>query len=186
MRWLRRLSLAVAVSGALVLAPGFASASSGSHSYQLVFGEANVGSAASGDTIHVTCEANGGVCGTFSIHPKSIKASGEFEHFLPSGAMFAKGTWTATTLISFHAYGCGEVLGTPLPPNLCGGAVKFRATFSTPIGELPGIITVFCIVGPKAPGSHNQPSGEGVTVLVPGIVNFNHTVHGDNIFIKTS
>jgi len=64
--------------------------------------------------------------------------------------------------------------------------VKFRATFSTPIGELPGAITVFCIVGPKAPSSHNEPSGEGVTVVVPGIVTFDHTGGGDNIFIQTS
>lgn len=186
MRWQRRLSLAAAVALALALAPGMASASSGSHSYILVFGEANVGIAASGDTIHVTCEANEGLCGTFSVHPKSIEASGEFEHFLPSGELFATGTWTATELISFQAYGCGEVLGEPIPSDLCGGAVKFAATFSTPLGELGGIITVFCIVGPKAPSSHNEPSGEGVTVVVPGIINFNHTVHGDNIFIQTS
>jgi hypothetical protein len=56
------------------------------------------------------------------------------------------------------------VLGDPIPPELCGGAVKFAASFSTPIGELDGIITVFCIVGPKAPASHDDPAGEGVTV----------------------
>jgi hypothetical protein len=81
MRWLRSLSLAAVVSGALLMAPGIAAASSGSHSYLLGFGEANVGIAPSGDTIHVTCEANEGVCGTFSVHPKSIEASGEFQHF---------------------------------------------------------------------------------------------------------
>ena len=185
MRGLRWLSLVAVATAALALSPGLAAASSGSHSYDLLFGEANVGVAASGDTIHISCEATGGFCGTFGIHPKSIEASGEFEHFLPSGEVFAMGTWTATKLISFHAYGCGEVLGEPLPPDLCGGAVKFAATFSTPLGELNGIITVFCIVGPKAPSSHNQPSGEGVTVNVPGIINFNHTVHGDNIFVQT-
>ena len=186
MRWLRRLSLAAAVSGALVMASVPVFADSASHSYLLVAEEANVGVAASGDTIHVTCEAGKGVCGTFAVNPKSIEASGEFQHFDPAGNLFASGTWTATELISFHPYGCGEVLGEAIPPDLCGGAVKFRATFSTPIGELGGTITVFCIVGPKAPSSHNEPSGEGVTVVVPGIVNFNHTGGGDNIFVQTS
>ena len=185
MRRFLRLSLAAALVGALAAAPAAASASSGSHSYDLVFGDANVGIAASGDTIHVTCEANEGLCGTFSVHPKSIEASGEFEHLTPSGELFAMGTWTATELISFHDYGCGEVLGEPLPPEFCGGAVKFAAMFSTPLGELEGIITVFCIVGPKAPSSHNTPPGEGVTVVVPGIINFNHTVHGNNVFVQT-
>jgi hypothetical protein len=186
MRWLRKLSLVAAVSGPLAMAPGAVFADSASHSYLLVAEEANVGVAASGDTIHVTCEGGEGVCGTFAVHPKSIEASGEFQHFDAAGDLFASGTWTATELISIHAYGCGEVLGQTIPPDLCGGAVKFRATFSTPIGELQGTITVFCIVGPKAPSSHNEPSGEGVTVVVPGIVNFNHTGGGDNIFVQTS
>jgi hypothetical protein len=186
MRWLQRLSLAAAVSGALLMTPGIAAASSGSHSYLLEFGEANVGIAASGDTIHVTCEANAGVCGTFSVHPKSIEASGEFQHFLPDGSLLASGTWSATGLISYHSYGCGEVFGEPIPPDLCGGAVKFAATFSTPIGELSGTITVFCVVGPKAPASIEHAFTEGVTVLVPGIVNFNHPGGGDNIYVQTS
>lgn len=89
-------------------------------------------------------------------------------------------------LISYHSYGCGELFGAPLPPEFCGGAVKFAATFSTPIGEFDGIITIFCIVGPNVPVSHAQESGEGVTVDVPGIINFNHTDGGDNIYIQTS
>jgi hypothetical protein len=186
MRGLRNLSVAVAVSGALLLAPGMALADSASHTYLLEFGEANVGLAPSGDTIHLSCEATEGLCGTFGINPKSISASGEFEHFLPDGSLFASGTWTATQLISFHAYGCGVVFGNPIPPDLCGGALKFAATFNTPLGELPGTITVFCVVGDKVPASIGGPFNEGVTVDVPGIVNFNHPVHGDNIYIQTS
>jgi hypothetical protein len=105
---------------------------------------------------------------------------------LADGSLFASGTWTATELISYVSYGCGEVLGEPIPSDLCGGMVKFAATFSTPIGELDGIITVFCIVGPKAPSSHDEPPGEGVTVVVPGIINFNHTGGGENVYIQTS
>jgi hypothetical protein len=186
MRLLRIIALSAAVCGALVIAPATASADSATHSYILAFGEANVGVAPSGDTIHLSCEATEGICGTFAVNPKSISASGEFEHFLPDGTLFASGTWTATQLLSFHAYGCGVVFGDPIPSDLCGGAVKFAATFSTPLGELPGTITVFCVVGDKVPASIGGPFNEGVTVDVPGIINFNHPVHGDNIYIQTS
>ena len=186
MRLFRTITLVAALGGMLVLAPATVSADSASHSYILAFGEANVGVAPSGDTIHLSCEATEGVCGTFAVNPKSITASGEFEHFLPDGSLFASGTWTATRLISFHAYGCGVVFGDPIPPDLCGGAVKFAATFDTPLGALPGIVTVFCVVGDKVPASIGGPFNEGVTVDVPGIINFNHPVHGDNIYIQTS
>jgi hypothetical protein len=186
MRWFKTMSLAAVVTGALAMAPGSVFADSANHTYLLVAEEANVGVAPSGDTIHIFCEANEGICGTFAVNPKSIEASGEFEHFLPDGSLFASGTWTATQLISFQPYGCGVVFGDPIPPDLCGGAVRFRATFSTPIGELSGVITVFCVVGDKVPASIGGPFNEGVTVDVPGIVNFNHPGGGDNIYIQTS
>ena len=186
MRVFRTVTLAAAICGALALGPATALADSASHTYVLVAEEANIGVAPSGDTIHISCHATEGVCGTFSVNPKSIEASGEFEHFLPDGSLFASGTWTATQLISFQAYGCGVVFGDPIPPDLCGGAVKFAATFSTPIGELPGIVTVFCVVGDKVPASIGGPFTEGVTVDVPGIVNFNHPGGGDNIYVQTS
>jgi len=179
-----RLSLAMALAGALALAPGGALAGTGTQTFLLVAEAPNVGVAANGETIEITCVAGEHVCGTFAVHPKSIEASGEFAHFLADGSLFASGTWTATELISYQSYGCGEVLGDPLPPELCGGVVKFAATFSTPIGELDGIITVFCIVGPKAASSHDDPPGEGVTVVVPGIINFNHTGGGENVYIQ--
>ena len=68
--------------------------------------------------------------------------------------------------------------------NLCGGAVKMAVVLDTPIGQFPGMLTVFCVVGPKAPASHRPPGGEGVTLNVPGIVNFSHTAGGDNIYIR--
>jgi hypothetical protein len=170
----------------VALVPGVALATSANETFLLVAEAPNVGVAANGETIEITCEAGEHVCGTFSVHPKGIEASGEFAHFLPDGSLFASGTWTATKLISYQSYGCGEVLGDPIPPELCGGKLKFAATFSTPIGELDGAITVWCIVGPKAPGSHDDPSGEGVTVVVPGIINFNHTGGGENVYVQTS
>jgi hypothetical protein len=111
---------------------------------------------------------------------------GALAHLPPDGSLFAWGTWTATELISYHSYGCDVVFGNPIPPDLCGRAVKFRATFSTPIIVLTGTITVFCVVGPNAPASIEHAFDEGVTVLVPGIVNFNHPGGGGNVYVQTS
>ena len=181
-----RLGAALALASTLALAPGVALADSASHTYLLVAEEANTGVAPNGDRVEVTCEATEGACGTFGVNPKSIDASGEFHHFDAVGNLLATGTWTATQLISYHSYGCGEVFGTPIPPDLCGGAVKFMATFHTPIGDLSGTITVFCVVGPNAPASIEHAFDEGVTVDVPGIVNFNHPGGGDNIYVQLS
>ena len=186
MYWLRKMGMAAAVSGALVLVPGATLADGASHTYELVAEGVNIGVAPNGESIHIFCEGDEGVCGTFSVHPKSISASGEFEHFSADNSLLASGTWTATQLLSFHAYGCGVVFGNPIPPNLCGGELRFAATFSTPIGELPGVISVFCVIGDKVPASIGGPFTEGVTVVVPGIVNFNHPAGGENVYVQTS
>jgi hypothetical protein len=47
-------------------------------------------------------------------------------------------------------------------------------------------LTVFCIVGPQAHESHDEPSEEGVTLVVPGVANFNEIVAGMNIYIRMS
>src|SRR6266446_805080 len=86
MKRLRRLGLGLAAAGLLAAMPGSVLADSASHSYIPRADEANVCVAASGETIHVTCEATGGESGTFSVNPKSIEASGEFDHFLPDGS----------------------------------------------------------------------------------------------------
>jgi hypothetical protein len=39
-------------------------------------------------------------------------------------------------------------------------------------------------LGPKVPASHDQLSGEGVTLVVPGVLNFNHTAGGENVYIQ--
>src|SRR4029079_300045 len=81
MRRFRTLGLAAAISGLLVLTPGAALADSASPTYLLVAEERDIGGAPSGDTIHISCPADEGVCGTFGVNPKSIEASGEFSHF---------------------------------------------------------------------------------------------------------
>ena len=52
--------------------------------------------------------------------------------------------------------------------------------------QLPGILTVFCVIGPHAPQSVLGPLTEGVTLNVPGIQNFNHSNGGDNRYVQIS
>lgn len=181
---MRRMALIIGVIALLpAIVPNPVRAGNTEGTFLLVMEAPNVGVAPNGDHIVIT----GG--GSFSTDPKSVSASGEFTHLDASGNVVAAGTWTATELLSFNFYGCRFIpeLGVDLgDDNLCGGAVKMAVVLDTPSGELPGILTVFCIVGPNAPASHNDPSGEGVTLNVPGVINFNHVEHGENIYIRTS
>jgi hypothetical protein len=188
----RRSSFLVALATAvLLLVPSAAGGDNATQSYLLVAEAPNIGVAANGDRVEITCAAREHACGTFQVHPKALPdpPSGEFVHKRADGTVVAAGTWTATQLISFHSYGCRFIpaLGVDLgDDSLCGGAVKLRVELVTPGGTLPGTLTVFCIVGPRAPASHNTPPGEGVTLNVPGVINFNHTGGGENIYVRTS
>jgi hypothetical protein len=95
------------------------------------------------------------------------------------------GTWLATSLISFQSYGCGELDGSPVPPNFCGGVAKLAITATpdaNPGVHLSGSLTITCVVGTTV-----TPSAvEGVRVNVYDVINFNKTVpeSGANIFIQ--
>ena len=178
-----RFALIVAVAAALLaLAATPAVAGNTKGSFLLVMEAPNFGRAPNGDRVEVTG------AGSFSLHPKSVTASGAFTHLDPAGNPRGGGTWTATQLLSFNFYGCRFIpaLGVDLgDDNLCGGAVKMAVVLDTPGGQHQGVLTVFCIVGPHAPTSHNDPSEEGVTLNVPGVINFNHSDTGDNIWVRT-
>jgi hypothetical protein len=184
----RRSVLLVAAAALLVLAPGPAAAdpNNAGGTWQLHLEVPNVAMAPSGDTLAITG------MGVFSTHPKTVTASGMFTRTAAGGGTVT-GTWAATDLLSFEFYGCGvvESIGVTLPPNLCGGMLKMRVVF-TPAGTsltIPGMITVFCVVGPQAPPPHDnptEPGEEGMTAVVPGIGNFNKIVSGMNIYIQTS
>ena len=120
------------------------------------------------------------------MNPKSVEGSGSFTHTNASGTVLATGTWEATQLLDYQSYGCGVVFGFPLPPFLCGGRITMQVMLTTPIGQLPGILTVVCLIGPNPPNSIDAKRGEGATLDVPGVINFNHTAGGDNVFIQTS
>ena len=178
----RLILLALAFTAVVVLVPTVAVADSATHTYLLVMEGPNFGVAANGDQIAVTGE------GEFSVNPNGVDATGGFTHTDGSGNVLATGTWTATGLINYQSYGCGEVFGTPIPPELCGGAVKMSVTL-TPTGtslRLPGTLTVFCVIGTHAPQSVLGPLTEGVTLNVPGIQNFNHSAGGDNRYVQIS
>lgn len=177
---LRRLVVLVVLAMMLLLVPSSALADSGAQTYNLRMA-ANFGVAANGDTVAVTGHLTGD---TFSIHPKSVSASGTF---VSPGNLGGGGTWTATELLAFHSYGCGVLTftdpDTTIPANFCGGILKLRVELVTPDGTFDGILTVFCIIGAHAPASHTFPDpGEGVTLNVPGVINFSHTDFGSNRF----
>lgn len=184
--------LSVGLFVALTPAAGLAAASTQTYEFH---SHENFGVAANGDRVEVTCSEHAvspdtgmNVCGSFQVHPKALPdpPSGEFVHMDSAGNVVGAGTWSATELLSFQSYGCGVVLGNELPPNFCGGALKMAVVLDTPIGEFDAILTVFCIVGPNPPNSHDDPEGEGVTLNVPGVINFNHTDHGENLFVLQS
>jgi hypothetical protein len=180
---MRRLILFVlGLAAALVLVPTTAVADSATHSYVLVMEEANFGVAPNGDHIAITGEAE------FSVNPKTVEGSGTFTHMNAAGTVLATGTWAATGLLDYQSYGCGVVFDNPIPPNFCGGKVEMRVTLTTPLGQLPGILTVICVIGPNPPNSiiSNGDRSEGATLNVPGVINFNHTAGGDNVIIQTS
>jgi hypothetical protein len=180
---MRRLILFVlGLAAALVLVPTTAVADSATHGYVLVMEEPNFGVAPNGDHIAFTGEAE------FSVNPNTVGGSGTFTHMNAAGTVLASGTWAATGLLDYQSYGCGVVFGDPIPPNFCGGKVEMRVTLTTPLGPLPGILTVICVIGPNPPNSivSNGDRSEGATLNVPGIINFNHTAGGDNVIIQTS
>lgn len=122
--------------------------------------------------------------GSFSAAGKWATGGGTFSHHMSATDVTITGTWTATGLISYQSYGCGELDGSPVPPNFCGGVVKLAMTATpdaNPSVHLPSALTIICVVGTDV-----TPSAiEGVRVNVYDVINFNKTVpeSGANIFI---
>ena len=176
----RLMLLVLGLAAALVLVPSAAGADSATHTYTLEMDAPNFGTAANGDMVTITGSAD------FSVNPKSAEGSGTFTHTASDGTVRASGIWTATELLDYQSYGCGIVFDIPLPPNFCGGKVKLRVTLTTPAGQLPATMTVICIIGPNPPDSAlGNKRSEGAMLVVPGVINFNHTAGGDNVIIQT-
>jgi len=176
----RLLLFVLGLAAALVLVPTTAVAESATHTYILAMEEPNFGVAPNGDQIAISGETE------FSVHPDGVEGGGSFTHTDAGGTVIATGTWEASELLGYQSYGCGIVFGDPIPDNLCGGRVTMRVVLTTPLGQLPAILTVICVIGPNPPNSIEATRGEGATLNVPGIINFNQTAGGDNVIIQTS
>src|SRR2546427_11872684 len=62
--------------------------------------------------------------GSFSADGKWADGGGTFTHHVAATDATITGTWVATSLISFQSYRCGELEGSPVPPNFCGGRAQ--------------------------------------------------------------
>jgi hypothetical protein len=166
----------------VLLGTGTLRASGEMETYELHLEVPQIAQAANGDLVSVS----GG--GVFSVHPKTVSASGTFTHSDSEGNVVGSGTWVATQLLSFQPYGCGVVLGFPIPPNLCGGKLMLRVllTNSSSGQQFNGVLWVFCIIGPNPPNSHDDPSGEGARLEIIGVNNFNKIVSGGNVYVRTN
>lgn len=150
--------------------------------YALSMTDPNGGQAPNGDRVSVWCTAE--PCGTFTTKDKNVTMSGFFAHTDSQGNALGGGTWVATQLISFDPYGCGVLAGTPIPSDICGGALKLRVLL---VGsqQLEGVLTIFCVAGENPPNSHDEEIEEGVTLNIPGVINFNHVYEMEhNHFVR--
>lgn len=162
--------LALAPGSALATAPNNESAT-----FEWHLEVPNVAMAPNGDTVAVTG------MGTFGVHPKSASGGGSFTHTFAGGGTLT-GTYTATGLVDFQPYGCGVVFGTPLPPDFCGGRLVLRVALvpdANPSVSLDGLLTIYCVIGAPPPSAE-----EGIRLVVPGVLNFNDVVTGENVYIK--
>lgn len=172
----RRLGTAIAIVclalGAGTLWQEHVFASSTTETYQLHMEGPQIAQAANGEMVTITGS------GVFSVHPKTISATGTFTS--PSSG---SGTWVATQLLDFQPYGCGIIFGTPIPPNLCGGELILRValTDSTSGQQFDGVLWVQCLIGNPPPSA-----AEGARLDIVGVNNFNKTVSGGNVYVKTS
>jgi len=119
--------------------------------------------------------------GTFGVHAKSASGAGRFTHTFAAGGSVT-GAYTVTGLVAFQPYGCGVVFGTPLPPELCGGRLVLRVVLvpdASPSLALDGLLTIYCLIGAPPPSAE-----EGIRLVVPGVLNFNDVVAGENVYIK--
>jgi hypothetical protein len=167
------VALAFAFSVAVVAAAGGGSATSKS-SFE-VFVESTISAASNGLTLQSELE------GSFNVAAKTASGDGSYK-VMAGATVVEQGTFELTRLVAFQFYGCGEVEGTQLPPNFCGGRAifAFHATAST--GEQrDGLYEVNCQI--HDPGGQTPPgTSEGVKANARG-VNFNKHITGDNLFV---
>jgi hypothetical protein len=172
---MRRIALALAFvfSGAAIAAGSGGSATSKS-AFE-VFVEPTTSAASNGLMLETEFE------GSFNAADKTASGDGTYK-VMSGSTVLESGTFTLTRLVAFQFYGCGEVDGTPLPPNFCGGRAIFAFHSTSSTGdERNGLIEVNCQI--HDPGGRTPPgTSEGVKANARGI-NFNKHVTGDNLLV---
>jgi hypothetical protein len=139
----------------------------------------NVAMASNGDTVTVRAD------GQFDSASGNASGGGTFQHRNSAGALIGSGTIAVNRLIAFSFYGCAS---PPFPSNICGGRAALAVQLSGhPAGdpsatlEAEGILLVDCLFGTPPAGAK-----EGIRLNVKDLINFNKSVSGDTLFIKTS
>jgi hypothetical protein len=173
-------------TGVLVLSLSVATASANQSSYDFHAGDGfagiaspDVSAAPNGDTITINAK------GTFRIDGHKASGGGTFVHKAANGTVLARGTFEVERLTSFDPFGCGVAAGQPFPPDFCGG----RAVMPVEIDghaasggkeEFDGVLTITCLVGDRVP-----PGAQELDALkIPGVIDFNRPVSGENLFVK--
>src|SRR5437879_8891272 len=140
--------------GLALLVPAATSAHTSRATYDYHVGDALIGSigfptnsqamAGNGDVVTIVGT------GSFSAAGKWADGGGTFSHHMAATDVTITGTWVATNLISYQSTGCGELEGSPVPPNFCGGVAKLAITATpdaNPSVHLSGALTIPCRVG---------------------------------------
>ena len=137
--------------------------------------QGDVARAANGDTIKIIGH------GEFEVDEREAHGRGTFEHRTSTGALVASGTWKVQRLLVFDNFGSQS----GLPENLRGGHAVFEIRVTAhPAGapqttiKLTATLVVDCALGNVPPGVD-----EGITVNVPGVINFNQMVSGFTVFV---
>src|SRR5262245_33254553 len=177
---MRRFAVALAFVISVAAFVGGSAGSATSRSSFEVFVDETTSASSNGLTINTELD------GFFDAANRTASGDGTFEVFAGSTEI-DHGTFRVTRLVSFQFYGCGEVTtpdGTriPLPPDFCGGRVRFTVHATSASGEEgDGLYEVNCQI--HDPGGQAPPgTSEGVKVNARG-VNFHRHVTGDNLFL---
>jgi hypothetical protein len=171
---MRRFALMLALGLCVAAVAAGSAGAKTSKSAFLVFVEPTISAASNGLTLETELQ------GTFNAADKTASGNGTYA-VMAGATVIESGTFTLTRLVAFQFYGCGEVEGTELPPDFCGGRAIFGFHATSATGEQrDGLIEVNCQI--HEPGGQT-PAGtsEGVKVNARG-VNFNKHVTGDNLF----
>src|SRR6266545_1507118 len=153
---MRRIAFVAAFAFCVAAIAGGSAGAATSKSAFLVFVEPTISASSTGLTLETEFE------GSFNVADRTASGGGEYS-VMDGTTVLESGTFTLTGLVAFQFYGCGEVEGTALPPNFCGGQATFGFHSTSSAGDQrDGLIVVNCQIhdpGGQAPPGTSE--GEG-------------------------